>query len=233
MVESLVEVVACLQTCPASVACPGTAIPGWAFSVLLIPSPQSVNSWKTGQTRPSLENLREIFRFYGVVVDYILGLTDVKSMDTDKRTICDATGLSEDAVIVLQAGSALHVPSFANALLESKHLFNIAEYINTMCYSYSRSTEVVQQLKKSLEGKEAIEDALARIDTRFHNHNDLIQYVTLLRQKVDLNRYRTERALRTFLEENYPDVNLDEVVSLILKIEDNQQEEERQEATNS
>jgi len=74
--------------------------------------PQSVNSWKTGQTRPSLENLCEISRFYGVTTDYILGLTDVKHLENrDKRVICDATGLSEEVVDLLMADHSSTNPS--------------------------------------------------------------------------------------------------------------------------
>lgn len=37
-------------------------------------------------------------RLYDVSADYILGLRDVKSTDTNIKSICDYTGLSESAI---------------------------------------------------------------------------------------------------------------------------------------
>jgi len=70
--------------------------------------PQSVNSWKTGQTRPSLENLCKIADFFGITTDYLLGRTGSPSIDPNARIACDYTGLSAKAVAHLHE-TAQHI----------------------------------------------------------------------------------------------------------------------------
>ena len=44
------------------------------------------------------ETLYCLADFYGVSLDYLLGKTDIKSFDTDLKSVCEYTGLSEQAV---------------------------------------------------------------------------------------------------------------------------------------
>lgn len=66
-------------------------------------SAQTVSQWKLGETRPSIENLCEIAKFYDVTTDWLLGLTDVRSVETSVRSICEQTGLAEGVVDWLQS----------------------------------------------------------------------------------------------------------------------------------
>lgn len=49
----------------------------------------------------SVRKLRCFAEFYGVSTDYLLGLTDVPSANADVRAACSFTGLSENAVSLL------------------------------------------------------------------------------------------------------------------------------------
>lgn len=62
---------------------------------------QAVNQYKLGTSRPSLENLVKIADFYGVSTDYLLGRTDVRSVDMTMRAIAEYTGLSESILLWL------------------------------------------------------------------------------------------------------------------------------------
>ena len=62
---------------------------------------QAVNQYKLGTSRPSLENLAKIADFYGVSTDYLLGRTDVKSVDVTIRAIEEYTVLSESTLLWL------------------------------------------------------------------------------------------------------------------------------------
>lgn len=61
-------------------------------------SRQNVGNWLSGKSKPDINALAEIAKGYNVSTDYLLGLTDVKTSDTDIKAICDYTGLSEKAV---------------------------------------------------------------------------------------------------------------------------------------
>lgn len=53
---------------------------------------------------------------YGVSADWLLGLSGVKSPDTDMQAVCSFTGLSEDVINVLKLGET--VPRALNLLAE-------------------------------------------------------------------------------------------------------------------
>lgn len=65
---------------------------------LLNCSPQAINQFKQGVSVPRTDKLIKIAEFYNVSVDYLLGLSDVKSTDTSIKSICNYTGLSETAI---------------------------------------------------------------------------------------------------------------------------------------
>ena len=60
-------------------------------------SRQNVGNWLSGKTKPDINALANIARGYNVSTDYLLGLTDIKTNDTDLKAVCEYTGLSEEA----------------------------------------------------------------------------------------------------------------------------------------
>ena len=62
---------------------------------------QTVSNWQNGATVPDAVSICDIARYFGVTTDYLLGLTDVKTIKTDIRAVAEYTGLSEDAIKVL------------------------------------------------------------------------------------------------------------------------------------
>ena len=63
---------------------------------------QAVNQYKQGMARPQVDKLEIIADTYGVSVDYLLGRTDVASLDLDMANACAYTGLTEEAVNALR-----------------------------------------------------------------------------------------------------------------------------------
>ena len=55
-----------------------------------------------GNTECPAKNIVKIASYYGISTDYLLGLSNVKSTDTDLKGVCEYTGLSEKAVAVLK-----------------------------------------------------------------------------------------------------------------------------------
>ena len=52
---------------------------------------------------PKIDVLVDISKNLGISTDYLLGLTDVKTTDTDLYSACDYTGLSEEVVNILRS----------------------------------------------------------------------------------------------------------------------------------
>lgn len=59
---------------------------------------QTVSLYKTGQSSPNAEQLCKIASFFEVSADWLLGISDVKSVDHDIRAIHEITGLNETAL---------------------------------------------------------------------------------------------------------------------------------------
>lgn len=60
-----------------------------------------VSYFVKGTRVPNTEQIIKIANFFNVSSDYLLGLSDAKTTDTDLKMIVDYTGLSEEAVICL------------------------------------------------------------------------------------------------------------------------------------
>lgn len=65
-------------------------------------SRQNVGNWLNGKSKPDIYALAEISKGYGVSVDWLLGLTDVKTNDTTLSGVCEYTGLNEKACNILK-----------------------------------------------------------------------------------------------------------------------------------
>jgi len=63
----------------------------------------SIAKYETGQRAPALEHLLVLADFFGVPTDYLLGLSDVSSYNTDLQSVCKYTGLSENAIKNIKA----------------------------------------------------------------------------------------------------------------------------------
>lgn len=90
---------------------------------------QTITNWQTGFTVPDAKNLRDIARYFGVTTDYILGLTEIKTLNNlDVREISDCTGLSEKAV---QALKMLH--NCNDESHEHKLLVGLTVFLENYC----------------------------------------------------------------------------------------------------
>lgn len=60
-----------------------------------------LSDWQNGNKTPRGDSIMKLTEYFGVTADYLLGLTDASTIDTDTRIACDTTGLSEKAVNIL------------------------------------------------------------------------------------------------------------------------------------
>ena len=116
-------------------------------------SVQAVNQYKQGTAFPKTENLIKIALFFGCSLDYLIGLSDVKTPDASIQAICEYTGLSEDAVRQLHLNNELKENNDSckscldgiNILLEDTQcgnsiLANISEYIRERYNAFFTTT---------------------------------------------------------------------------------------------
>lgn len=65
---------------------------------LLKLSPATIGYYENGDRVPDIVTAARIANYFSVSVDYLLGLSDVRSTEQNIKNICKATGLSENAV---------------------------------------------------------------------------------------------------------------------------------------
>lgn len=68
----------------------------------------SLEYYEKGKRTPDINTIELIAEYFGISIDYLLGVTDCQSYDTDIRQICDYTGLSEDVIELLHENKKKH-----------------------------------------------------------------------------------------------------------------------------
>lgn len=108
---------------------------------------QTVSLYKTGQSSPNTEQLYKIASFFGISADWLLGLSETKSQDSNIQHICRYTGLTQAAVEALHQLSTYDdginaVLAFINTFLSSnnlRHFKKAAFYEAALRISYNKS----------------------------------------------------------------------------------------------
>ena len=128
---------------------------------------QSVSQWTRGETIPDTKHLAPIARYFGVSVDWLLGLSPIKRGDASVQSIHKATGLSEEAIKTLGKIKAYPVYGFSehnlllfiNALLDDGGLY----------YELSESIEDIIQAIIAEKNAQGIADFRDRHQSRGEN----------------------------------------------------------------
>lgn len=54
-----------------------------------------LSDWQNGNKTPRGDSIAKLAKYFGVSADYLLGLTEAQTVDTDLRAVADYTGLTE------------------------------------------------------------------------------------------------------------------------------------------
>lgn len=191
---------------------------------------QTVSLYKTGQSSPNAEQLCKIAHFFSISADWLLGISETKSQDSDIQQICKQTGISEDIVNWLRICSKGQQNKQSNSqIINNFNIFfqesgeELFEFlVNLNWYAeYSKSTvktcnDIKRALKKSQEA-----DDLSLVDLE-----DWMEQLPLMMKEIRYKRFEcidslTKRFDTTF-ECNSVEKLLQETIKLISDgIEDN------------
>ena len=80
---------------------------------------QSLAQYRDGNNIPDALTLAKIADYFDVSADYLLGRTDVKSMNLDVKAIRDKTGLSQESAEMLLREKSLLETETLNSILET------------------------------------------------------------------------------------------------------------------
>lgn len=131
----------------------------------------AVGNYENAYRIPDYDTLIALADLYCTSTDYLLGRTDILSMEIDRQFVCEYTGLSEDAISKIKNYSHKvttknrehHIYSYLpiiSYLLSSKQFSVILSNINLYTNSDKRLTEigkVIDSITSPLNDKEEIE----------------------------------------------------------------------------
>ena len=143
---------------------------------------QIVSYYETGTRVPNIEDLATLAKHFNTSVDYLLGLSDVKSIDTELMAVCKYTGLSEDAVDTLHqlVDDALNCNTFdedtnklygadLNEEIRQKSSF----MLNFISYClYSRDSDFMGVIEYGVSYKNQLIDWINRAKELIENFNN-------------------------------------------------------------
>ena len=90
----------------------------------------SLSRYQNGKTEPTATQIIKLAQYFGVTTDYLLGISDLRFMNMRKRTIREITGLSENAIDVLENPVPKNAPEILSQIVESKDFARLVSRIN-------------------------------------------------------------------------------------------------------
>lgn len=99
------------------------------FAERLGVSRSTICLYEAGTSMPDAEFMHNLAQIAPFNAEYLLGLSDVKTQETDVRAICRQTGLSEKAV---QKISACCARRYLNRLLEEDNFYALANTLESL-----------------------------------------------------------------------------------------------------
>lgn len=172
---------------------------------------QTVSNWQNGVTVPDAVSICDIARYFGVTTDYLLGLTDVKTIETNVRAVAEYTGLSEDAVKELhfpyyQEDAFLHNMGhnvyiidedspriddnetwMISQLIEDGALYTIASYLGEIWDSTVERTKSILQKKRKIENERFNDEFYEEL---FYYHNQSMSYEEFSKDSLELSKFK-------------------------------------------
>jgi len=101
----------------------------------------AIRMWGLGKSKPDADTIIKLTKIFNCSADYLLGLSDVKHFDVDKKAMCDKTGLSERAVDALAAIKRDEImpyfdklPQIINFLFENEGGLKIFKHMQTYIF---------------------------------------------------------------------------------------------------
>ena len=128
------------------------------FAIAVGITSSAVRMWHGGYARPDIEKIPAICQFFGVSADYLLGLSDVPSVDIETRDICEKTGLNHNAMLNLLriAKGAAEGDSFFSPATSQEMLW----FVNTLLEDVDLSVRLANSANTYVQIRDAVDEPL-------------------------------------------------------------------------
>lgn len=171
-------------------------------------SKTNLSDWQTGKTMPRADSLRLLAKYFNVTTDYLLGLTDARTIDADLRAVAEYLGISDAA--------AKTIHDFKNKEIKN-HFFRPLENLMKASGSFMRSAselsyqnrlyELLELEKRVEEKKDAGTLTNDELESYFEKHKefDVQEFQLIKAYSRYLDSLRSEIVYRFEQEEGEQD----------------------------
>lgn len=115
-----------------------------------------LSDWQNGNKTPRGDSIAKLAKYFGVSADYLLGLTEAQTVDTDLRAVSDYTGLTENAILALKDSEMFECYDRSQKKILSDMLSDescLHQIVNSI-YLYLKATEEqVHEAEELLKGE--------------------------------------------------------------------------------
>ena len=139
---------------------------------------QSLSLYEKAERTINIELLGKIADVFNVSADYLLGFSDVQSVDANTQAISKSTGLSEKALQNIQIFKEKRLNNIVNKIVESSHFISFIEECRNTYKSQTEYSEKVYE-ENIVENRD--------IDI-----------------SIDTHQYRAEKEIREILQKLQP-----------------------------
>ena len=79
----------------------------------------TITKYETGERTPTTDDIISLAKYFNVSTDYLLGITDNSTTNTDLQAVCNYTGLHENVIEIIKDLKALGKISVLNDIINS------------------------------------------------------------------------------------------------------------------
>lgn len=174
---------------------------------------QSLSLYENGMRTINIDLLRKVAQYFEVSSDYLIGLSDVATTDTELKAVCDYTGLDERAVgrlrqFNVRSSEKEYARQFPKTTDECyKHCINIfiGDYLDEFLTEILDNGIDLFYLDKELEKLNKQLDDEFDGDETFSS--SILEKIDTIEEKADFCRYQTERSIRKLVKLYIEQVN--------------------------
>lgn len=154
-------------------------------------TPQSLGRYEKGERKPDIEVLKLIAKHFDVSADFLLGLSDNKTTDSDINNACNVTGLSEasiNAIQIINKDFDISYRSNMDILFENP---DFAEMFHQLAYAIINA-QALASCKRELEGMDNLSEYISNTGLTEGTGGDYIFY----NREYLVSKYRLEEIFK-------------------------------------
>lgn len=173
-----------------------------------------------GKTTPTIEDIKIISKEFNISSDYLLGISDVQSTDTDVKMICEYTGLNEETIKRINEFKKFcpQVNELINNIILDYRVDDLAFSVNELDIHCATLIEKHDQISKALESSNF--DKMSEVTQKYANcdyvvnHTNRDDYFFLINEEdyVDLLIFQIQKyfidMVREFTHYDYFEQNI-------------------------